>query len=450
MSNLPDSLTTCFKPENQSVPDYFDKATDLARNTGMDATCQQAAQSSGANFAASASASTILGDVGAQISGSQYQRDMAQSGCGQFALNLSNMMTNISTINCAIQKTDNTVNSSQVSANRITFETIPLTPEEEANKQKISEKIIAAQATAMLLVANPSLKPEQQQKIIDLNNSAINAFQAILDTYSRNVTIDNTVIKQEVVQTLSAAISISTEQANTIAAKQAAVAQATAENKLAQDLGVDALSPNSRSVIQQNIQNNQYFSSQNVQNTVNSIKLSQTGSNEFKLSVPGNLKISNTTISQTIVADMIVKALIGNATSIGVQVVSDVTSSAAGIIATKDSSAGSEAIIAEMGKANAAAIQAAKAQWGGGIFGVMFVIILVIGFAVVKTGSAIMNNSIFFMALASIIVGIIWVTNSGVANKVLGSLLILLGIAGIVFGGVMRMRLQAASVILNQ
>lgn len=445
MNNLPDSLTTCFQPDKQKVPDYFAKASDLARSTGMDANCQQAAQSSGTNFAASMSADTIVGAIGAQISGGTYQRDMAQSGCGQFALNLNNMMNDISTINCAIQSTDNTVNSSQVSVNSITFKTIPLTPEEETNKKQISEKIIAAQATAMQLAANPNLKPEQQQKLIDLNNAAITAFQAILDTYSRNITIDNTTIRQDISQKMSASISISTEQAKTIAAKQATIAQATAENKLAQDLGVDALSPNSRSVIQQNISNNQYFSDQNVQNTVNSIKLSQSGNNSFDLSVPGNIKISNTTISQTIVADMIVKALIGNATSIGVQVVSDISSSAASTIASEGKSAGSEAIIAEMGKANAAAIQAAKAQWGGGIFGVMLVIILVIGFGVVKTGSAIMNNSIFVMALASIIVGIIWVTNSAVVNKVLGSLLILLGIAGIVFGGVMRMRLQAAA-----
>lgn len=445
MSNLPDSLTTCFQPDKQTVPDYFAKATDLARSTGMDATCQQAAQSSGTNFAASVSGSSIIADVGAQVSGGTYQREMAQSGCGQFALNLSNMMNDISTINCAIQSTDNTVNSSQVSANSITLKTIPLTPEEEANKQKISQQIIAAQATAMQLVANPNLKPEQQQKLIDLNNSAITAFQAILDTYSRNVTIDNTVIKQDITQKLAAAISITSDQAKTIAAKQASVAQATAENKLAQDLGVDALSPESKSVIQQNIKNNQYFSDQNVQNTVTSIKLSQTGTNSFDLSVPGNLKISNTTISQSIVADMIVKALIGNATTVGVQVVSDITSSAAGTIASNGKSDGSNALIAEMAKANAAAIQAAKAQWGGGLLGGMFIFILLIGFAVVKTGSAIMNNSIFVMSLASIIVGIIWVTNSAVVNKVLGSLLILLGIAGIVFGGVMRMRLQAAS-----
>lgn len=444
--DLPNSLTTCFQPSEQMVPDYFAKASDLAKSTGMNSTCQQAASSSGSSGSVSAGVSTPFGSAGGQASYQQYQRDMAQSGCGQFALNLSNMMNDMSTINCAIQSTNNTVNSQQVSGNSITYTTIPLTPEEEQNKQKLSQQIIDAQATTMRLVANPNLSPEMQQKLIDLNNSSINVFQSILDTYSRDINITNSTITQSIVQRLAAAISITAEQAKTIAAKQATIAQATAENKLAQDLGVDALSPDSRSVIQQNIQNSQYFSDQNVQNTVNSIKLSQTGTNTLSLTVPGNINIKDSTISQSIVADMIVKALIGNATSTGLQIASQITSDAAGTIASDGKSKGSDALIAEMGKANAAAISAGKVDMGMGSLGIfIIVVILVLGFGVVKTGSAIMNNFIFVMALVSIVVGIIFVIKSGVGNKVIGSLLLLFGLVGMVFGGIMKMRLQATT-----
>ena len=442
--NTPDSLSTCFTPDKQTVPDYFSKATDLAKSTGMNATCVQAAQSSGSSGSVSANIDTPFGSAGGQASYLQYKRNMAQSGCGQFALNLSNTMNDVSTINCTIQKNSTEVDAGQISGNSLTYKTLPLTTAEQTNQSKISQAIITAQTNIMQLAANPNLSPQQIQKLTQLNQSAMDTYKIILATYSRDVNITNSTINQTVISHLASGISITDAAASTIADKQSTVAQSTAENKLAQDLGVDALSPESKSVIQQNIKNNQYFSNQNVQDTVNKVKLTQGTNNSISITVPGNINITNSTISQSIAADMVVKALIGNATNAGLQVVSDITSSAVGTIASNGKSAGSDALIKEMGKANAAAIAAGKVSYGmGGLMALIIIVILGLGFGVVKTGSAVMNNSIFIIALVSIVVGIGFVTKSGVSYKVLGSVLILFGIAGIVFGGVMKMRLKA-------
>jgi hypothetical protein len=267
--NTPDSLSKCFTPATEKVPDYFSKATDLAKSTGMNATCVQAAQSSGSSGSVSANIDSPFGSAGGQASYLQYQRNMAQSGCGQFALNLSNTMNDVSTINCAIQQNSSTVDASQVSGNSLTYTTLPLTAEEQTNQAKISQAIITAQTNVMQIAANPNLSPQQIQKLTQLNQSAMDTYKVILATYSRDVNITNSSINQTDIATLKSAITITDAVATTIADKQTTVAQSTAENKLAQDLGVDALSPESKSVIQQNIKNNQYFSNQNVQSTVN-------------------------------------------------------------------------------------------------------------------------------------------------------------------------------------
>ena len=241
--NTPDSLSTCFTPAKETVPDYFSKATDLAKSTGMNATCVQAAQSSGSSGSVSANIDTPFGSAGGQASYLQYKRNMAQSGCGQFALNLSNTMNDVSTINCTIQKNSTEVDAGQISGNSLTYKTLPLTTAEQTNQSKISQAIITAQTNIMQLAANPNLSPQQIQKLTQLNQSAMDTYKIILATYSRDVNITNSTINQTVISHLASGISITDAAASTIADKQSTVAQSTAENKLAQDLGVDALSP---------------------------------------------------------------------------------------------------------------------------------------------------------------------------------------------------------------
>jgi hypothetical protein len=452
MSEPPNSLTTCFSPPKElKAPDFFNKVADLAKSTGMDQKCEKTAQSAGANASASGNVDTLFGAGGFQASVAAYERSMAESGCGQFALNASNTLNSMANISCSIQKTENTVNASQVSGNSIIMETIPLTQNEESMKASISSQLITAQNNAMILISNPKLTPEQQQKMVDLNDKQIGTYKALLANYSRDINITNSTISQSIVQSMKSSISLSTDQITTIVSEQKAIAQNTAESKLAQDLGVDALSPNSKNIISSNIANSSLFSNQNVQDTVNSIKLEQSSNNQIKLYAPGNINITGSTISQSIVADMVTKAVIGNAATAGLKISTDITSSALAVIASDGKSAGSDALIAEMNKGNANAIKAGKVTYGGGaIFAVIIVVMFVLGFGAIKSGGGmIINNGIFIMAFVSIIASIVFFTKAGVGNKILGVILMIFGLGGIVFGLMLKARMNAIGAGMN-
>ena len=180
--------------------------------------------------------------------------------------------------------------------------------------------------------------------------------------------------------------------------------------------------------------------------TVNSIKLSQTGTNTLEFTAPGNIKLTRTNISQSIVADMVIKALVGNSFQAGTQVANDFTASASASLASDGKSAGADALAKELGINNASAISAGKVTYGGGaMIAIIIVLFVIVGFGAVKsTGSMMMNNAVFVLAAVSIIAGIVFLAKSGAGNKIVGVILLVLGVAGLAFGAMLKMRAPVA------
>lgn len=441
--DIPESLTSCMDPSTMSLADRTSKAADLAAANGMNDKCVKAAQTDAKAMSASASASVPFAEVSAQVSAQSSSTQMNESGCGQFALNVQNQLNAMKNINCKIKSTSNSVGAEQVSGNSINIKTLPLTPQEEANKAKLEKQLTDLQALALNLMANPRVPADRLDKLLALNKQNQETAQALLDSYNRDINLTNSSIVQSIVQRQASSISLSTADVDSIVQSQKAIAQATAENKLAQDLGVAALTPNSKSIINSNIEQSGVFTSQNVTNTVNSIKLTQTGTNTLELTAPGNINFTNSNISQSIVADMIVKALVGNSFTSGTQIANDFSASASATIASDGKSAGADALVKELGAANAAAIGAAKVSgFGGAMIAIIIVIFLAVGFGAVKSTNAVMkaamNNAVFILAAVSIVVGIVFLAKSGAGNKIVGVILLVVGVAGLAFGAMLK------------
>ena len=443
--SVPDSLTSCMDPSSMSLKDYMSKTADLAKATGMDQQCQKAAQTEADAAAISASASIPFAEVSAQASFQHSSTAMQESGCGQFALNAQKQLNEMKNINCTVKSTNNSVNAQQVSGNSLSIKTLPLTPDEIATKAQLEQQLIDLQKMPFALAMNPNIDSKKQATLLALNEQAQNTTKALLDSYKRDINITGSNIIQSIVAKQASSISLSTTDVSNIVASQKAIAKTTAENKLSQQLGVAALTPESKSIIDSTIENSSTFTDQKVNDTVNSIKMTQTSTNTLELSAPGNINITNSNITQSIVADMVVKALVSNSFQAGTKVANDFVAEASATIASDGKSAGADALVKELGNANAAAISAAKVSgMSGAIFAVVIVLFLAVGFGAVKSaGSMMMNNAVLIMAIVSIVAGIIYATKSGVGNKILGVIMVVLGVAGLGFGVMLRMRASA-------
>jgi uncharacterized membrane protein len=128
------------------------------------------------------------------------------------------------------------------------------------------------------------------------------------------------------------------------------------------------------------------------------------------------------------------------------QIANDFLAEASSKIATDGKSAGADALVKELGKANENAIKAAKVDpMGGGIFAVILVLLVVVGFFAFKSaGSMMMNNAVFIMAIVAIVFGVALLGKNGAGNKVLGIIIIVLGVAALGFGVMLRMRVPKA------
>ena len=445
-NNIPESLTSCMDPSSMSLKDYVSKATDLAQATGMGEKCVKSAQTEASAASASVSASLLFASASAQASWQNSKTKMAEAGCGQFALNVQNQMQQMKNINCQIKKTNNSVSGTQVQGNSISFRTLPLSNEEKANKAKLEKQILDLEETTLKLLANPNVPADRLKIMLDLNQKTKETTKLLLESYKRDINITNSNIIQSIVAKQASSINSSTVDIKQIVSAQKAIAKTTAENKLAQDLGVAALTPQSKSIISNNIEQSSIFTDQNVTETINSVKMVQKSSNSLELVAPGNINLTKSNITQTIVADMVIKALISNSFQAGTQVANDFLAEASSKIATDGKSAGADALVKELGKANENAIKAAKIDpMGGGIFGVILVILVVVGFFAFKsTGSMMMNNAVFIMAIVAIVFGVTLLGKEGASNKVLGIIIIVLGVAALGFGVMLRMRVPKA------
>jgi hypothetical protein len=451
MSDIPNSLTQCKEPREMKLGEYLTNTADLAKATGMDQVCVKQADLNVTNFTASGSAQAGWGaaDVGFESTLTLTNQKMSEAGCGQFAMNINNQMNSVKDINCNIKSKQTSVSTQQVAGNSIELETIPRTKEENANLAELQKDLKELKQQAMLLLANPNITKDKLEIFLKLNETNQKDTKELINSYKRDIIISNSSIIQSIVQKQAGSISIQNEQVENIVKAQKVLAKVTAENKLAQELGVNALSPNSKSLIENNVENSSLFSNTNVENTVNSVQLKQIGTNSLRLLSAGNILIDKSTISQSIVQDLVIKALIGNASRSGIQIASEIMSEATGAIASDGKSKGLEAVLEEITKHNIGVIKAAKPSAGAGsIFAVIILIVIIVVFGAFKSsGSLMLNNAVFIVAIVSLIVGIVFFSKEGVGNKVLGSILFVVGLGGIGFGVMLKMRSSALSVM---
>lgn len=444
--SIPDSLTKCIEPQNDTFGDYTRQATDLAKATGMDQTCVKESETQALTFSGSAAVPFAEANIGITA----FNNAMRQSGCSQVTVNLTNQRNAISTINCQIQKSRSSVIGNISSGNSIILETLPLSDTEAKLKAQTENNMVKAQNDLALAIINANLDSQKTQLLKDLMASTQATYQAVLNSYNRDITINKTAIVQSAVSNMKGTITISTEAAVDIKNAQSALAKSVAENDLKQKLGVNSLTDSQKSVLSTNIDNSSQFTQQNVQDTANQIQLSIQSNNSLVLKAAGNIDINNTVIDQNLVSTMVIDALIGQSLTTALVASSSVVSDTVSKAATGADVAGLNDLVDSMGNANAKM----KASSSSGMIIVAIIILFIIGLiaGVFKLGGSVLqkgfNNILVILALASLITGIIYFTKGGVGNIILGSILVCFAIGLIIFSFVMRSRLAVMAPVV--
>ena len=437
--NLPSSLTKCIEDKDDTFGDYTKQATDLARATGMDQKCVK--ESEGQGLTMEMHAKVPFASAGASMTA--FNNSMAQSGCGQVTINLTNQRNAISAINCQIQKSSSTVVGSTTASNSIEFETLPLTSEEAKLKSTAENNIISLGNNLALAAINANLDDKKIKLLTKLIESTKVTNKMIIDSYDRSVNIRNSSINQTIVSSMKASITFDSQAAQTIQSAQVALAKSVAQNDLSQKLGVNSLTDSQKSAIATNIKNSTQLTTQNIQDTLNSIKLEMKSNNKLVMRVAGKINLENSSIDQNLVSTLVMDALIGQSLKSGIVASSSVISDTVSKAATGADVKGLDDLVTAMGKANAATQSSSDFI----IIGIVLLVVVGLIFGVFKIGGSVLqkgfNNIIIVLGLASLIVGIVYFTKGGVGNIIIGSILSCFGVGLMIFFFIMRNKMMS-------
>jgi hypothetical protein len=437
--NLPSSLTKCIEKKDDTFGDYVRQAVDLAKATGMDQKCIKESETQ--LFNAEAHAKVVIASAGSSITA--FNNAMKQSGCGQVTLNLNNQRNAISAINCQIQKSSSTVIGNVSSSNSLSFVTLPLTEQEVKMKSLAENTMISLQRDLVLTTMNSNLDSKKIEALTKLIDSLMATNRMIIDGYDRSLTFESVKISQSIKSSMKASIVFNSDAAQEITNAQKTLAKSVAETDLTQKLGVNALTDNQKSVISNNIENSNQFTTQNVQETLNSVQLKLDSNNNLVMSVAGPINLKNTVIDQNITSTMVMDALIGQCLKSGIMASTSVISDVVSKSATGADVKGLDDLLAAAGKNNK------DMQGDSSMFIIVGIILLVIFgsiFGVFKFGGSVVqhgfNNIIIVLGLVSLIVGVIFFIKGGVGNIILGSILSFVGVGLMIFFFIMRARMS--------
>jgi len=403
--------------KNPTVGQVKDKLPETLKAMGFDAECTKRATSAFAAGSASVSADTPLGAAGAQTSFQASANDMAESGCGQFVANLQDVSTRLANLNCTIQDNQSSSSVTQTGTATIRLETQAPTGEQLA----ILEQARAGQqASVDLAKANLSaflISPGFSESRVPFFQKMIDDSQATLQETLEKISPPIKIIDSQVLnisnQTLKSEVTMSDTQETQIQEDIKAVATQAAEQKLRQQLGVNALTPNAKQLVKSKVDNNTLLSKQNIQSTIKSVSLVQGQDNEIKIINKGGgaLIIEGSTISNNLVQDLVNTAILSNGNSAASQVATEIITEQASKQLSEGKSAGQEDLARELGEANAKAIDANKAKMSPVALIAFGLLVLLLlgggGFAIKKVKGAITKYIFLAIAVAGIIVGVV-------------------------------------------
>lgn len=397
MSTLDDDQ--CKDTETFNVADFFNKSENLLKQVGADEKCIKAAKTWGTNNSASYDfdGKAGFGPFGAQVrSGGQlsinaFDNYMSEQGCGAVSTNMQNVHVSSKKFTCILQKAKSQTSFELTAKNNISIKTLPLTNEEIKSKdtqlnlieKQQPPKFDEFKEIMLSGVMKPSDVFSEYQKTVKLFSEIKDKSKELLiKSYNRDVYLKNTNISQTISGTLKKITALTSDEQSDIQDLTKQIASAMATQELELKAGLNALSPEVKSAVEANIQNNQNLTTNVINNKIQTINERIDFTNDLTIYAAGNINMENVRLDQNILFDIYSETLISNSISTGLQTASEILSDSKIFNKLLSDQKGLDDLVDAQGRSNAASIGAAKVTpIGGGlslgllIFGVFLIVV---------------------------------------------------------------------------
>ena len=328
-----------------------DKMADIAKSIGMDEKCQKQSRTfsdqSMMDSDTLAVAGGLWGVAGAAnsttVTNNINENQMQESGCGSFAIAASTILNETANISCTLNSSL-TGQTTEVNAGaRITLRTVR--PSQEAIKN-INETITKLNGDLKdVSIGYPPVQfmPEEvaknaliaHQNIVKTQADALKAYIAENPT-SANIkdTKVNMTLKNSV--KLKASQNITTSHQAKMEDSIKKIAAASAQQRMSADLGFNASSPNSKSIIQNKVNNIFKSEKKNIEEKIQNSFTKAVSSNEILVEVEGSIIGSELNLDMMVQTSVQTSQAVKSGISIGHRVAAEMGSE---LITTSESDA---------------------------------------------------------------------------------------------------------------
>ena len=323
--------------------------SSLIKSAGGDAECIKesdfASDQSGGSVRAGVE--TLLGSAGfeAKWGQSNIQQKNKQIGCGSLIVKASQIIQKRNLISCIVEscKQDTTV-FARANAS-VTIATTELTPAEQIYKAELlqqqnetNERITNEQSQViMALYSRPSVTDERienMQKSFDkINQLRLKAQEAQLKSYSRDIRIDTTTIRVRADVNINAKVELTSDAKSKITQLSEEITKDVAELTVSNTLGVNAMDPSTKNIVNQLSQSESNTISTNITNIEQNTSISADANGNITVSAPGQITLTSTMIDAnacvTIVVDQIMKRAVANGVELASKTLNELVSKSA-------------------------------------------------------------------------------------------------------------------------
>lgn len=336
--------TECNNSSQLTGQTLKDNTPALAKAMGLNETCQKLANSQFASGEISATATIPFAKIGEQAGFTSGNSAMAQSGCGQFFLNAKNLSASMNNMSCTVLQNVTKTSTDINNGASINIET-DISPEYIQARENMFQ---TAETTLQALTLAASTSPNSNLENI------ITQQAAIASELSKPI---ETVIKSSTFSTKSGGkvitnITITSQQQEQLTSQYKDVANAAAQNQIQTTLGDQAMDPNTKTLVEQNISNNTSNINNFISSTINSTSLvvNSNSSLTIKSSVP--IDIENTVFDSNAIVNIAVTHMVDSAIKEGISAANDILAQANSTTTSKASSAGVDALAKQLGQTN--------------------------------------------------------------------------------------------------
>ena len=366
-----------------------DNTPALAQAMGLNEKCQKKADAEFSTGSISGNLSIPFVNLSAQAGFTQSNSAMAQAGCGQFFLNAKNVNDIMNNMSCTISSNTTTSNTNvqsnaSISINvNVSDEYLAQLAESRNMALKTLNKITTAVTMAQIEKSN--LSAEQIEALESSQKAIVESLEP-----PKNI-ISNVKFNAKAGGQVVTKISINSTQQEQLASDYKSVANAVAQNHIQTHLGDQAMDPNTKNVVKQNINNQTNNLQSNISKAVNSMNLNVNNDSNIVINSNIPIDIENTVFDANALVNIVVNHLTKNAIADGITAANNVLSNASSSTESTTSSAGVDELAKQL--ANIQKSQETGAGAGSGFPWYVYLIIGIIVLGLIGGGMFAVQNS---------------------------------------------------------